>query len=160
MEIFCRGRIGRVVKDWSAHRPRTPMKFVYVHVPWSAEAHWSNLGFLKKSRKVDLWISLPPSAWTCSRLSGMNAWVLFLPTFYKCRLFVSNYGLEHWGSDDQGKETTRRFLLEWLSFLHRYVPVGLVDSTQKMNQRPPHYFGRCGNLTPPRDSLKAHLFVL
>jgi len=54
-----------------------------------------------------------------------------------------NFGLEHWGSDQQGVNTTRRFLLEWLSFLHRYTPVGLLESTQTMNQRPPQYFGRC-----------------
>jgi tRNA-dihydrouridine synthase 3 len=58
-----------------------------------------------------------------------------------------SYGMEHWGSDDQGIATTRRFLLEWLSFLHRYVPVGLLEygpeNAQVMNQRPPHYFGRC-----------------
>lgn len=53
-----------------------------------------------------------------------------------------NYGLEHWGSDTQGVNTTRRFLLEWLSFLYRYVPVGITYSTQKINQRPPLYFGR------------------
>uniref|UniRef100_A0A8D8Y8L9 tRNA-dihydrouridine(47) synthase [NAD(P)(+)] n=1 Tax=Cacopsylla melanoneura TaxID=428564 RepID=A0A8D8Y8L9_9HEMI len=53
-----------------------------------------------------------------------------------------NYGLEHWGSDTRGVETTRRFLLEWLSFLHRYIPVGLLEATQKMNQRPPIYHGR------------------
>mmetsp|Transcript_6671 Transcript_6671/g.10415 ORF Transcript_6671/g.10415 Transcript_6671/m.10415 type:complete len:242 (-) Transcript_6671:9-734(-) len=48
------------------------------------------------------------------------------------------YGLEHWGSDQQGVNNTRRFLLEWLSFLHRYVPVGLLEVLpQKMNQRPP-----------------------
>jgi len=50
------------------------------------------------------------------------------------------HGLEHWGSDQQGLNNTRRFLLEWLSFLYRYVPVGLLEVLpQKMNQRPPLY---------------------
>lgn len=54
-----------------------------------------------------------------------------------------NYGLEHWGSDDKGVETTRRFLLEWLSFLHRYVPVGILKSPpQRMNERVPEFKGR------------------
>merc|ERR1712227_592319 len=53
----------------------------------------------------------------------------------------SNYGLECWGSDFDGVERTRRFLLEWLSFLHRYVPVGLLERLpQRMNDRPPPYF--------------------
>lgn len=53
------------------------------------------------------------------------------------------FGLIHWGSDSKGVETTRHFLLEWLSYAHRYIPVGLLDVIpQKLNWRPPNYFGR------------------
>ncbi|KAJ3190479.1 tRNA-dihydrouridine(47) synthase [NAD(P)(+)]-like protein [Gaertneriomyces sp. JEL0708] len=56
--------------------------------------------------------------------------------------FVNN-GLEYWGSDTQGVNTTRRFLCEWLSFLHRYIPVGLLEVLpQRINDRPPPYVGR------------------
>jgi len=55
----------------------------------------------------------------------------------------ANYGLDHWGSDSQGVATTRRFLLEWLSFFHRYIPVGILERVpQRMNERPPKYRGR------------------
>lgn len=55
----------------------------------------------------------------------------------------ANYGLEHWGSDSSGVEKTRRFLCEWLSFLYRYIPVGILEVLpQKINQRPPLYKGR------------------
>ncbi|CAL1528471.1 unnamed protein product [Lymnaea stagnalis] len=55
----------------------------------------------------------------------------------------TNYGLEHWGSDHQGVENTRRFLLEWLSFLYRYIPVGVLEVLpQRINERPPYYVGR------------------
>ncbi|KAL1920294.1 uncharacterized protein VTP21DRAFT_1440 [Calcarisporiella thermophila] len=54
-----------------------------------------------------------------------------------------DYGLEHWGSDTLGVNQTRRYLCEWQSFLHRYVPVGLLEVLpQKMNERPPAYYGR------------------
>lgn len=51
------------------------------------------------------------------------------------------FGLEHWGTDQQGVNNCRRFLLEWLSFLHRYIPIGLLaqDEPQSMNQRPPKF---------------------
>jgi len=53
------------------------------------------------------------------------------------------YGLEYWGSDDSGVSRCRRFLLEWQSFLHRYIPVGLLERVpHQMNERPPRFCGR------------------
>ncbi|KAL2927927.1 tRNA-dihydrouridine(47) synthase [NAD(P)(+)]-like [Bienertia sinuspersici] len=55
----------------------------------------------------------------------------------------ARFGLQHWGSDSKGVETTRHFLLEWLSYTCRYVPVGLLDVIpQRLNWRPPSYYGR------------------
>ena len=55
----------------------------------------------------------------------------------------TRYGLEHWGSDDLGVSRVRNFLLEWLSFLHRYVPVGLLERLPaKLQDRPPRFVGR------------------
>ncbi|MBE3049227.1 tRNA-dihydrouridine synthase family protein [Candidatus Bathyarchaeota archaeon] len=54
-----------------------------------------------------------------------------------------DYGLEAWGTDDIGVGYTRRFLLEWLSFAHRYIPIGLLSHLPPdMNQRPEAYIGR------------------
>jgi tRNA-dihydrouridine synthase 3 len=53
------------------------------------------------------------------------------------------YGMEVWGSDEMGIGTTRRFLLEWLSFSCRYVPLGILEMLPpKINERPPPYVGR------------------
>jgi tRNA-dihydrouridine synthase 3 len=55
----------------------------------------------------------------------------------------ARYGLEAWGSDEVGVGQTRRFLLEWLSFAHRYVPVGILEHLPpSLQDRPPAYKGR------------------
>lgn len=55
----------------------------------------------------------------------------------------AKYGLEAWGSDEFGIGTTRRFLLEWLSFTHRYVPIGILEYLPpRINDRPRAWRGR------------------
>lgn len=55
----------------------------------------------------------------------------------------ARYGLETWGSDEMGVGTTRRFLLEWLSFACRYVPVGILEYLPpSLQDRPPAWRGR------------------
>ncbi|KAI0392780.1 tRNA-dihydrouridine synthase 3 [Xylariaceae sp. FL0594] len=54
------------------------------------------------------------------------------------------YGLEAWGSDEIGLGHTRRFLLEWLSFTCRYIPIGLLEYLPpNIQDRPPKY--KCRN---------------
>ncbi|KAK8064813.1 tRNA-dihydrouridine synthase 3 [Apiospora phragmitis] len=53
------------------------------------------------------------------------------------------FGMEAWGSDELGIGFTRRFLLEWLSFTHRYIPIGVLEHLPpSLQERPPAYWGR------------------
>jgi hypothetical protein len=55
----------------------------------------------------------------------------------------ASHALEHWGADARGVETSRRFLLEWLSFAHRYLPVGLLEALPpRLGWRAPAFVGR------------------
>lgn len=81
--------------------------------------------------------------WLFTEIKEQKLWDISSKERFDILKKYTNYGLEHWGSDIQGVENTRRFLLEWLSFLYRYVPVGLLERPpQKVNERPPAYHGR------------------
>lgn len=81
--------------------------------------------------------------WIFTEIKEQKLWDISSNERFDIIKKFTNFGLEHWGSDTQGVENTRRFLLEWLSFLYRYIPVGLLERPpQKINERPPMYFGR------------------
>ncbi|POI22346.1 hypothetical protein CIB84_013908, partial [Bambusicola thoracicus] len=81
--------------------------------------------------------------WGASMVTEQRHWDISSSERFDILRDFTNYGLEHWGSDTQGVEKTRKFLLEWLSFLCRYIPVGLLEHLpQKINERPPYYIGR------------------
>ncbi|XP_066441477.1 tRNA-dihydrouridine(47) synthase [NAD(P)(+)]-like [Eleutherodactylus coqui] len=81
--------------------------------------------------------------WLFTEIKEQRHWDISSSERFDVLQDFANYGLEHWGSDTQGVERTRKFLLEWLSFLCRYIPVGLLERVpQKLNERPPYYMGR------------------
>lgn len=81
--------------------------------------------------------------WIFTEIKEQRLWDIRSNERFDILKKYANYGLEHWGSDTRGVENTRRFMLEWLSFLYRYIPVGVLESPpQKINERPPYYKGR------------------
>ncbi|KAG7921215.1 hypothetical protein KL927_000459 [Ogataea polymorpha] len=55
----------------------------------------------------------------------------------------AKFALEHWGSDEYGVNSARRYLCEFISFTHRYIPVGILERLPpKLNERPPPWKGR------------------
>ncbi|KAF8241060.1 FMN-linked oxidoreductase [Tricholoma matsutake] len=55
----------------------------------------------------------------------------------------AEYGIDHFGSDTTGINTTRRYLCESLSFQYRYVPIGLLERLPgRINDRAPAFRGR------------------
>jgi len=55
----------------------------------------------------------------------------------------ANFAMEHWGTDEYGIALSRRFLCEFLSFFHRYIPYGILERYPvKLNERPENWKGR------------------
>lgn len=81
--------------------------------------------------------------WIFKEIKEQKVWNPSSNERYEILRKYVNYGLEHWGPDNKGIENTRRFLLEWQSFLYRYVPYDLLlKPPQQINQRPERYRGR------------------
>uniref|UniRef100_G0UQR0 tRNA-dihydrouridine(47) synthase [NAD(P)(+)] n=1 Tax=Trypanosoma congolense (strain IL3000) TaxID=1068625 RepID=G0UQR0_TRYCI len=81
--------------------------------------------------------------WIFEEIKSERVWDISSHERFEMLRRFCDFGLSHWGSDERGVMNTRRFLCEWLSFLCRYVPVGLLErQPQRINERPPYYEGR------------------
>lgn len=88
--------------------------------------------------------------WLPTEIHEKRNWDISAPERLDIVRMYADFGLEHYGSDSKGVETTRRFMLEWLSFLYRYVPLGIIAPSrqpQRINQIPPQFNGRCDTET-------------
>ncbi|KAI8388710.1 uncharacterized protein BYT42DRAFT_244302 [Radiomyces spectabilis] len=81
--------------------------------------------------------------WIFDEIKNQRHWDISSRERFDMLKRFCDYGLEHWGTDSQGINATRRFLCEWQSFLYRYIPAGLLEVVpQHINERAPPYFGR------------------
>ena len=83
--------------------------------------------------------------WICTEIKEKRHWDISSSERMDLLKDFVKFGLENWGSDKRGVDNTRRYLLEWMSFLHRYVPVGLIEPLyvpQRIHDRPPRFQGR------------------
>ncbi|SCU98493.1 LADA_0H13366g1_1 [Lachancea dasiensis] len=55
----------------------------------------------------------------------------------------ARFAMDHWGTDEYGISQSRRFFCEFMSFFHRYVPMGICERFPVLlNERPPNWKGR------------------
>ncbi|KAG9019423.1 tRNA-dihydrouridine synthase 3 [Tulasnella sp. 427] len=108
---------------------------------YTAEGYWQNL----ENSGVD-GIMIARGAlikpWLFTEIKERREWDISSRERLDILRKYAEYGLSHWGSDTQGVNTTRRFFCEALSFQSRYVPLGILESLPRINDRPPAFKGR------------------
>eukprot|EP01059_Diplonema_ambulator_P029813 TRINITY_DN4963_c1_g1_i3.p1 TRINITY_DN4963_c1_g1~~TRINITY_DN4963_c1_g1_i3.p1 ORF type:complete len:686 (+),score=238.70 TRINITY_DN4963_c1_g1_i3:33-2090(+) len=81
--------------------------------------------------------------WLFTEIKEQRHWDISSSERFEILKDFTKMGLDHWGADLRGRATTRKFLCEWLGFLCRYVPVGIIETLpQKHNERPQSFVGR------------------
>ncbi|KAJ9446586.1 tRNA-dihydrouridine(47) synthase-like [Diplonema papillatum] len=81
--------------------------------------------------------------WLFTEIKEQRHWDISSHERFEMLKDYAKKGMDHWGADMRGRATTRRFMCEWLGFLCRYVPVGIIETMpQKHNERPDTFRGR------------------
>ncbi|KAJ2879354.1 tRNA-dihydrouridine synthase 3 [Coemansia aciculifera] len=109
----------------------------------SWEEYWGHLETEKQSDGIMIGRGALVKPWVFKEIEERRVWDISATERLDMLKEFASFGLEHWGTDSQGVSNTRRYLLEWQSFLHRYIPAGILDVLpQRMNDRPPAFVGR------------------
>lgn len=109
----------------------------------SWQEYYENLEKYKNISSVMLARGALISPWLFTEIKERRTWDITGKERLEIIGDYVKFALDHWGSDATGVENSRRYLLEWLSFACRYIPVGLLEVLpQKINERPPMYKGR------------------
>ncbi|KAJ2104141.1 tRNA-dihydrouridine(47) synthase [NAD(P)(+)]-like protein [Coemansia sp. S100] len=109
----------------------------------SWEEYWDHLETEKQSDGIMIGRGALVKPWVFKEIEERRVWDISATERLDMMKEFAAFGLEHWGTDSQGVSNTRRYLLEWQSFLHRYIPAGILEVLpQRMNDRPPAFVGR------------------
>lgn len=141
--------VGKVVKDWNAKREEDKDSFdlaptwfvgngdVYSHEDWYNHVNTDGVDSVMVARGALI------KPWIFEEVEAQQ----YLDKSSSERLDMmgkfAKFAIEHWGSDEYGVNIARRFMCEFLSFTHRYIPVGIMERLPpKLNERPPTWVGR------------------
>ncbi|KAJ2909352.1 tRNA-dihydrouridine(47) synthase [NAD(P)(+)]-like protein [Coemansia aciculifera] len=109
----------------------------------SWEEYWEHLEQQKQSDGIMIGRGALVKPWVFKEIEERRVWDISATERLDVLKGFARFGLEHWGTDTQGVNNTRRYLLEWQSFLCRYIPAGIMEVLpQRMNDRPPAFVGR------------------
>ncbi|KAI5960132.1 DUS3 [Candida pseudojiufengensis] len=142
--------VGKVVSEWNNKKeedkelsdPANPTWFVgngdvYTHEDWYNGVNTEGIDSVMVARGalIKPWIFEEVDAQQYLDKSASERLAMYEK--------FAKFAIEHWGSDEYGVATARRFMCEFLSFTHRYIPVGIMERLPpKLNERPPKWVGR------------------
>ncbi|KAG6877528.1 tRNA-dihydrouridine synthase 3 [Termitomyces sp. T159_Od127] len=109
---------------------------------YSSQDYWSNV----ENANVD-GVMLGRGAlikpWLFTEVKERREWDISARERLDLIKTYAEYGINHFGSDTAGVNTTRRYLCEALSFQYRYIPIGLLEHLPaRINDRAPAFRGR------------------